>query len=110
MALDAFSTFIQIFEWFFEAVGTTIIIFAGLKATAQLFMLEVFKKPYRMETIRNELTTKILFGLEFYIVVAVLATLRNPSREDLLVLGAVILIRTILGYFLSKEVKEYRFD
>jgi len=110
MALEIFSTFIQVFEGFFEAVGTAIIIFAGLKATTQLFMLEVFKKPYRLEKIRNELTTRILFGLEFYIVVAVLATLKNPSRQDLVVLGTVILIRTILGYFLSKEVKEYKFD
>lgn len=110
MALDLFGTFVLVFELFFEAVGTAIIIYAGLKATVQVLLSEVLRKPYKLQKIRNDLTTKILFGLEFYIVVAVLATLKNPSREDLLALGTVILIRTILGYFLSKEVKEYKFD
>ncbi len=40
--------------------------------------------------------------LEFYIVVAILETLRNPNVPDLTVLGSIVLIRTILGYFLSK--------
>lgn len=110
MALELFNTFVQAFEWFFEAVGTAIIIYAGLKATVQVFLSEALRKSYKLPEIRSELTTKILFGLEFYIVVAILATLRNPSRQDLLILGTVILIRTILGYFLSKELKEYRFD
>lgn len=110
MPFELFDTFVQAFELFFEAVGTAIIIYAGLKATVQVFLSEALRKPYRLQEVRNELTTKILFGLEFYIVVAVLATLRNPSRQDLIVLGTVILIRTILGYFLSKELKEYKFD
>ncbi len=110
MVLEFFTIFIQVFEGFFEVVGTAIIIYSGLKATFQVFFSEAFRKAYKLQKIRNELTTKILFGLEFYIVVAILATLRNPTEQDLLILGMVILIRTILGYFLSKEVKEYKFD
>lgn len=36
--------------------------------------------------------------------------MRNPSRDDLIILGVIVLIRTVLGYFLSKEIKEYKFD
>jgi uncharacterized membrane protein len=110
MALGLFEIFLQSSEWFFEAVGTIIIIYGGLKATVKVFLHEIFKKPYSLELIRRELTNKILFGLEFYIVVAILGTLSNPNREDLLVLGTVVLIRTVLGYFLSKEIKEYKFE
>jgi uncharacterized membrane protein len=34
----------------------------------------------------------------------------NPSQEELLLLGTVVVIRTVLGYFLSKEVSEYKLD
>jgi uncharacterized membrane protein len=110
MFSELFEGFLLYFGWVFEAIGTTIIIYGGLRATIQIFFTEIFRKPQELETIRKELTNRILFGLEFYIVVAILGTLRNPNTQDLTVLGAVVLIRTILGYFLSKEVKEYQFD
>ncbi|RXA20186.1 DUF1622 domain-containing protein [Methanosarcina sp. MSH10X1] len=109
MVSEHIETFLLVFELFFEAIGTVIIIYGGLKATVQIFLHEVFKRTYNLEKIRKELTNKILFGLEFYIVVAILGTLRDPSREELLLLSSIVLIRTVLGYFLSKEMKEYRF-
>jgi uncharacterized membrane protein len=110
MLWELFENFLQYFEWFFETVGTAIIIYGGLKATIQIFLSEALKRPQDLENIRKELTNRILFGLEFYIVVAILETERNPNTQDLIVLGTVVLIRTVLGYFLSKEAKEYQFD
>ncbi len=107
---ELFDKFLLYFEWIFEAIGTTIIIYGGLRAIIQIFSTEALKKSQNLEKIRKELTNRILFGLEFYIVVAILGTLRNPDIQDLTVLGTIVLIRTILGYFLSKEVKEYHFD
>lgn len=109
MFSELFEEFLLYFGWAFEAIGTIIIIYGGLRATVQIFLSEAFRKPRELEMIRKELTNRILFGLEFYIVVAILETLRNQTTQDLIALGSVVLIRTILGYFLSKEVKEYRF-
>lgn len=110
MVLGSFEAFLQVFEWVFEAIGTIIIIYGGLRAVAQIIFQEILKKSYNLGEIRKELTNKILFGLEFYIIVAVFATMSNPSREDLSILGVIVLIRTVLGYFLTKEIKEYEFD
>lgn len=110
MVLMSLEVFLQVFEWIFEAIGTTIIIYGGLRAVAQITFQGVLKKSYHLEEIRKELTNKILFGLEYYIIVAVFGTMSDPSREDLSVLGVIVLIRTVLGYFLSKEIKEYKFD
>jgi uncharacterized membrane protein len=110
MVSEFFNNFLQVFEWVFETIGTTIIIYGGLKATALIFLSEALKSSCELGTIRKELTNKVLFGLEFYIVVAVLATVRDMNINDLAVLGTVVLIRTVLGYFLSREVKEYQFD
>ncbi len=73
-------------------------------------MIEALKKPYSYQQVRKELTNKIVFGLEFFIAADVLETVRNPSHEELLLLGTVVVIRTVLGYFLSKEVSEYKLD
>ncbi|MDD3043327.1 MAG: DUF1622 domain-containing protein [Methanosarcinaceae archaeon] len=98
------------FSFFFSIVGSFLIIYGGLRSTAEILLLELFKKPYNYQQIRKELTNKIVFGLEFYIAADILETVLNPSREELLLLGIVVLIRTVLGYFLSKEVTEYRLD
>jgi uncharacterized membrane protein len=91
-------------------VGSVLIVYGGLRATAEIILLETFKKHYRYEHIRRELTNKLVFGLEFFIASDVLRTLRDPTQEELIVLGTVVLIRTILGYFLSKEATVYHLD
>ena len=72
--------------------------------------MEAFKRPYKYEDIRKEFTNKILFGLELLIVGDILGTIRNPTVNDLMLVGTIVVIRTVLGYFLSKEAKEYHFD
>jgi uncharacterized membrane protein len=91
-------------------VSALLIVYAGLKAAVKILLLEAFKKPYKYEQIRKEFTNKILFTLELLIVGDILGTVRNPTVNDLILVGTIVVIRTILGYFLSKEVKEYHFD
>lgn len=105
-----FEDFLLSSKWIFETIGTAIIIYGGLKATIRIFLYEVLRKSRDLEKIREELTNRILFGLEFYILVAILGTLKNSNMQDLIVLDTVVLIRTVFGYFLSREVKEYQFD
>lgn len=53
---------------------------------------------------------KILFSLELLIIGDVLKTISDPSANELLTVGVIVVIRTVLGYFLSKEVEECHFD
>lgn len=59
---------------------------------------------------RKGLTDKIVFGLEFVIAADVLGTTRHSTQEKLILLSTVVLIRTVLGHFLGKEVSEYQLD
>ncbi|WP_440951816.1 DUF1622 domain-containing protein [Methanococcoides sp. FTZ1] len=95
---------------FFTIVGTLLITYGGLRSTYKVIMLEVFRRPYRYDSIRRQLTDKIIFGLEFYIAADVIETVLAPTTEELIILGAVVGIRTILGYFLGKEAKDYQLD
>jgi uncharacterized membrane protein len=94
----------------FNSAGSSLIIYGGLQAIFSIIFCEVLKKSYSYQQMRKELTDKIVFRLEFFIAADVLETTKHPAQEKLIVLGTIVLIRTVLGYFLSKEVLEYKLN
>ncbi|MGI6503547.1 MAG: DUF1622 domain-containing protein [Candidatus Methanoculleus thermohydrogenotrophicum] len=54
--------------------------------------------------IRWAFTTRILIGLEFFVAADLLKTVLEPTFEDLIILGSLVAIRTVVSYFLGKEV------
>jgi uncharacterized membrane protein len=58
--------------------------------------------------VRAVLGTYILFGLEFMIAADIIHTFIKPTQEDLIVLGTIVAIRTVISYFLGREVDEAR--
>lgn len=107
MSLDITRAILEIFVVFFELVSAILIIYGGVKAAIRILLAEVQKKPEEYKSIRKEFTDKILFGLEILIIADLIETLRKPILEELLIVGAIVIIRTLLGYFLSKETIEY---
>ena len=61
-----------------------------------------------IKAIRCYLGTYLLLGLEIMIVADLIKTVINQTREDLIFLGGIVIIRTILSYFLNKEIEEMR--
>jgi uncharacterized membrane protein len=55
--------------------------------------------------LRHMLGYYLLLGLEFLIAADIIDTLMKPSVQDLIVLGAIVLIRTIISYSLNAELK-----
>lgn len=60
--------------------------------------------------IRAVLGTYILFGLEFMIAGDIIHTFLKPSQEDLIVLATIVAIRTVISYFLGREVDQAQRD
>jgi uncharacterized membrane protein len=58
--------------------------------------------------IRVILGTYILFGLEFMIAADIIHTFIKPTQEDLLALAVIVAIRTVISYFLGREIEEAR--
>ena len=46
----------------------------------------------------------LLLGLEFLIAADIIDTLMKPSTQDLLTLGAIVAIRTVISYSLNSEL------
>src|SRR5689334_19069565 len=55
--------------------------------------------------LRHVLGYYLLLGLEFLIAADIIDTLMKPSLQDLMVLGAIVLIRTVISYSLNAELK-----
>jgi uncharacterized membrane protein len=55
--------------------------------------------------LRHLLGYYLLLGLEFLIAADIIETLMKPTPQDLLVLGAIIVIRTVISYSLNAELK-----
>jgi uncharacterized membrane protein len=58
------------------------------------------------EAIRLKLGRVLALGLEFTVASDILRTAVAPTRQDILNLGAIVLLRTLLNYFLEREIRQ----
>jgi len=58
------------------------------------------------EAIRIKLGSYLVLALEFFIAGDIIKTIITPTWEGLGILGAIVVIRTILSYFLTKDIKK----
>lgn len=57
--------------------------------------------------IKNYLGSYILLSLEILIAADIIESIINPTFEDLLKVAALVVIRTVISYFLHKELEDY---
>ena len=60
------------------------------------------------EAIRLSLGRSLSLALEFQLAADILGIALDPTRDDLVVLGAVAVLRTTLNYFLGRELDQAR--
>jgi uncharacterized membrane protein len=91
-----------------EAVGAAIVGFGAL-ATVVVYLLSVFGIRKRSYTeIRLFLGRYLALGLEFQLGSDILSTAVAPTIAEVEILAAIVVIRTVLNYFLSKEIERER--
>lgn len=56
------------------------------------------------ETLRHQLGSYLLLGLEVLIAADIISTIAHPTLEDMAVLGSIVVIRTVISYFLTREM------
>jgi uncharacterized membrane protein len=91
-----------------EAVGAAIVGFGAL-ATVVVYLLSVFGIRKRSYTeIRLILGRYLALGLEFQLGSDILSTAVAPTIAEVKILAAIVVIRTALNYFLSREIERER--
>lgn len=92
---------------FAESVAILIILVGLIKTT--LFYLRSPKpfsfNPETVSTLRIQLGSALSLSLEFLIGADILKTAISPNWNEIGMLGAIVVIRTLLNYFLMQELR-----
>jgi uncharacterized membrane protein len=89
-----------------ELIGALIVL-AGVLIAAVVYVLsEARIRPVPYEHVRLLLGRFLALGLEFQLAADILKTAVSPSWDDIAMLGAIAAIRTVLNYFLAKEIEK----
>jgi uncharacterized membrane protein len=91
--------------------GVTVIIWGVIKVLVRLIHAELtFRGRMRASTgrevLRHQLGSYLLLGLEILIAADVIRTIIHPTLNDVALLGSIVLIRTVIGYFLDRELAD----
>ncbi len=93
-----------------DIIGLLIIIWGFILAFKD-FIKKEFSKLNKKENIINsqmircELGTYLILGLEFLIASDVINSVINKTLDELKFLIAIVFIRTVIAYFLGKEIE-----
>lgn len=99
--------FIETVGKLMDVVGVAVIAVGALfSVVGAVVRLSRRQEAYR--TLRRQLGSSILLGLEFLVAADIIRTVAvTPDLRSVLVLGAIVLIRTFLSYSLQLEVTGY---
>jgi uncharacterized membrane protein len=91
-------------------MGTTIILVGVARAFWSFCSLEIRLRGRELlekrDQARIRLGSYLLLGLEFLIAADIINTMIKPTLQDLALLGSIVVIRTVLSYFLTREMRQ----
>jgi uncharacterized membrane protein len=108
--MDAFVNILEYISLGIGSVGIFIVLWGVIAGLLEFLRAQAaFFGPARsrvpLETIRIDLGRYLLLGLEFLIAADIIRTIVKPSLEEVAVLLAIVAIRTVISYFLNKEIE-----
>ena len=103
-----------VLEWLAVAIdltGALIMVWAFVVAVVGLVRgsisaSDAHSRIRNMQVARCRLGVKLVFALELMIVSDLLNTIISRSVDDLILVGGLVVIRTVIAYFLGKEIQE----
>ena len=98
-----------------DLIGITILLIAAVRFVIHYAKFEIARYRamdcvYQIRDMRLQLGSYILLALEFMIVSDVIHSALSRTLDDFLLLGVLVLIRSLLSFFLSLDLKDTRED
>ena len=94
-----------------EMVGIGVVLWGAIEGLIQLLLR--IKSVLRREPqllpishIRIAIGEKTALGLDFFLAGDIIQTIMVPSWESLAILGGIVVIRTVIAFFLNKDLRE----
>lgn len=106
--LIQFTTYIVPFT---ELLGAAVVTWGSLHGLTMLLRrawqtVNKQQPSFSLRDMRIAIGEKMALGLDFFLAGDIIQTIIIPSKETLLVLGGIVVIRTVMAYFLAKEIAE----
>lgn len=101
---------LEIIVWLLHGF-TILVLLWGTTLAAKDFFICRFRSTIdeprleQMTRIKNNLGGYVLLGLEILIIADIVDSIAKPTFQDLARLAAIVAIRTVISYFLHKEIK-----
>jgi len=105
-AEDAVRELVQWLRLGVEMLGAFIVALGVLLAAGLFVRALISRKTADFNAIRLTLARYLALALEFQLGADILSTAVAPSWTEVGKLGAIAIIRTVLNYFLGREMKE----
>ena len=102
--LEELAIIISFISIFVVVYGT--LIAAGAFIKTELTRLRGKHNIQKLRVLRADLGTYLLLALELLIAADILKTIVEPGLHELAILGGVVVLRTVLSFFLNKEILE----
>ena len=103
----------SIFEWLEIIIDVSAALVMVLAFAVAMFSYvkisissERVERIRQLQIVRCDLGVKLVFALELLIISDLLVTIFSRSMDDMILVGALVLIRTVIAYFLNKEIEE----
>ncbi|MEW6102020.1 MAG: DUF1622 domain-containing protein [Candidatus Omnitrophota bacterium] len=105
--MDNFHSLINNIGFSLSIIGALITIWGIIISLFEFLKKELLRKEDLVkcnEVIRVKLGSYLVLALEFFIASDIIKTIITPTWQGLGMLGIIVVIRTILSYFLTKEL------
>lgn len=93
-----------------SALGALVVIWGVLEAMIRFLRAKLWTRvPDQIresEAIRQQLGAHLLLGLEIFIAADIISSVVSPSWDKVAILAAIVAIRTVLSFFLRREVRQ----
>lgn len=108
--LNALYTYLEPLVSILDFASVSIILWGFFVGFLRFIYIEFFHRDGRFvqyEELRRSVGIYIILGLEFMIVADLVETIKGPrTYESFIYLGAIVVIRTVISFFLGREMKE----
>jgi len=94
-------------------IGAAIIVWGALLGAAGFVRAEFTRLRGHpdiapCDTVRVRFGSYLLLGLEFLIAADIIGTVVKPTLTDVAILGGIVVIRTVISYFLNRDIAACR--
>jgi len=93
-----------------SVLGALVVVWGVLEAMIHFLRAKVRTRVsdqiHENEAIRQHLGAHLLLGLEIFIAADIISSVVSPSWDKVGILAAIVAIRTVLSFFLRREVRQ----